>query len=90
MSLSVFYYVFAIPVGIIILVNAIIFGMILKNLLSSPKVLHSNQSERKTAMVTLRAAFSVFVLLGKWCCITLILLQIENYLQLLAGGLTSY
>ena len=90
MSLSVFYYVFAIPVGIIILVNAIIFGMILKNLLCSPKDLHSNKSERKTAMMTLRAAFSVFVLLGKWCCITLILLQIENYLQLLAGGLTSY
>ena len=90
MSLSVFYYVFAIPVGMIILANAIIFGMILKNLLSSSKGLHSNQSERKRAMVNLRAAFSVLVVLGKWCCITLIFIQIENYLQLLAGGLMSY
>jgi hypothetical protein len=32
MSLPAFYYAFAIPVGIIILANAIIFGMILKNL----------------------------------------------------------
>jgi hypothetical protein len=29
-------------------------------------------------MMNLRAAFSVFVLLGKWCCINLILLQIEK------------
>ena len=65
MSLSVFYYVFAIPVGIIILVNAIIFGMILKNLLCRPKGLQSNQSERKRTMMNLRATFSVFVLLGK-------------------------
>jgi hypothetical protein len=52
-GVRVFYYVFAIPVGIIILVNAIIFGMILKNLLSSPKGLQSNQSERKTAPISL-------------------------------------
>jgi hypothetical protein len=55
MSLSAFYYGIAIPVGIIILANAIIFGMILKNLLNR------NQSERKRAMMTLCAAFSVFV-----------------------------
>ena len=65
MSLSVFYYVFAIPVGIIILANATIFGMILKNELSSSKDPHDNQSERQRAMGTLRAAFSLFVLLGK-------------------------
>jgi hypothetical protein len=44
MSLTAFYYAFAIPVGIIILANAIIFGMILKNLLCRPKGLQSNQS----------------------------------------------
>ena len=65
MSLPAFYYAFAIPVGIIILANAIIFGMILKNLLCRPKGLQSNQSERKRTMMSLRATFSVFVLLGK-------------------------
>jgi uncharacterized integral membrane protein len=65
MSLSVFYYVFAIPVGIIILANAIIFGMILKTLLSSPKDQQYNQSERKRATGNLCAAFSVLVVLGK-------------------------
>ena len=65
MSLIAFYYAFAIPVGIIILANAIIFGMILKNLLGRPKGLQSNQSDRKRALLNLRAAFSVFVLLGK-------------------------
>jgi hypothetical protein len=65
MSLPSFYYAFAIPVGIIILANAIIFGMILKNLLCRPEGLQSNQSERKRTMMNLRAAFSVFVLLGK-------------------------
>jgi hypothetical protein len=65
MSLPAFYYAFAIPVGIIILANAIIFGMILKNLLCRPEGLQSNQSERKRTMMNLRAAFSVFVLLGK-------------------------
>ena len=46
MSLTAFYYAFAIPVGIIILANAIIFGMILKNLLGRPKGLQSNQPEQ--------------------------------------------
>ena len=65
MSLSVFYYAFAIPVGTIILANAIIFGMILKKLLSSPKGQQYNQSERKRAMVNLCSAFPVLVVLGK-------------------------
>ena len=78
MSLPALYYAFAIPVGIIILANAIISGMILKSLLCRPKGLQSNQSERKRTMMNLRTAFSVLVLLGKGCCITLILLQIEK------------
>ena len=57
MSLPAFYYAFAIPVGIIILANAIIFGMILKNLLCRPEGLQSNQSERKRTKMSLRAAF---------------------------------
>jgi hypothetical protein len=65
MSLMAFYYAFIIPVGIIILSNIVIFIMILKNLLGRPKGLQSNQSDRKRAMLNLRAAFSVFVLLGK-------------------------
>jgi hypothetical protein len=43
MSLTAFYYAFAIPVGIIILANAIIFGMILKNLLGRPKGLRRSR-----------------------------------------------
>ncbi|XP_063424376.1 uncharacterized protein LOC134708046 [Mytilus trossulus] len=64
MSLSAFYYAFVIPVGIIILANIIIFIMILKNLWGRPKGLQSNQSEKKRAMMNLRASLTVLVLIG--------------------------
>ncbi|XP_061169878.1 adhesion G-protein coupled receptor G4-like [Saccostrea echinata] len=64
MSRSPFYYAFLIPVVLIILLNCIIFALVLKNLLSRPKGLQSNQSESKMAMMNLRAAVSIFILLG--------------------------
>lgn len=68
MSLSAFYYAFIIPVGVIILANIIIFIMILKNLWGRSKGLQSNQSEKKRAMMNLRASLTVLVLLGKNKC----------------------
>lgn len=48
----------------IIIVNCIVFALVLKNLLNRPKGLQSNQSESKQAMMNLRAAVSIFILLG--------------------------
>ncbi|XP_062611810.1 adhesion G-protein coupled receptor G4-like, partial [Saccostrea cucullata] len=64
MSRSPFYFAFLIPVVLIILLNCIIFAVVLKNLLNRPKGLQSNQSESKMAMMNLRAAVSIFILLG--------------------------
>ncbi|KAJ8320959.1 hypothetical protein KUTeg_002546 [Tegillarca granosa] len=63
MSLTAFYYSFAIPVGLVILANIIVFIIVLYNILNRPKI-QSNQSERKIAIMNFRAALSVFVLLG--------------------------
>lgn len=64
MSPTPFYYAFLLPVAMIIIVNCIVFALVLKNLLNRPKGLQSNQSESKQAMMNLRAAVSIFILLG--------------------------
>ncbi|CAC5395629.1 unnamed protein product [Mytilus coruscus] len=64
MALPAFYYAFIIPVGVIMLANIIIFIMILKNLWGRSKGLQSNQSEKKRAMMNLRASLTVLILLG--------------------------
>lgn len=64
MSPTPFYYAFLLPVALIIVVNCIVFALVLKTLLNRPKGLQSNQSESKRAMMNLRAAVSIFILLG--------------------------
>lgn len=64
MSPTPFYYAFLLPVALIIIVNCIVFALVLKTLLNRPKGLQSNQSESKRAMMNLRAAVSIFILLG--------------------------
>ncbi|XP_022326973.2 adhesion G-protein coupled receptor G7-like isoform X2 [Crassostrea virginica] len=64
MSPTPFYYAFLIPMALIIIVNCIVFALVLKSLLNRPKGLQSNQSEAKQAMMNLKAALSIFILLG--------------------------
>ncbi|XP_069108796.1 uncharacterized protein [Argopecten irradians] len=64
MSLQPFYYAFALPVGLVILINIVVFVLVIVNILRRPEGLHSNQSERKRAVMNFWAAFSIFVLLG--------------------------
>ena len=65
MSPTPFYYAFLIPMALIIIVNCIVFALVLKSLLNRPKGLQSNQSEAKQAMMNLKAALSIFILLGR-------------------------
>ena len=59
-------YGFIIPVGVIILANAIVFIMVLCNLFRrKTKGMSVNQSERKMAFLHFKAALSIFVVLGK-------------------------
>ncbi|XP_060069892.1 uncharacterized protein LOC132549924 [Ylistrum balloti] len=64
MSLQPFYYAFALPVGLVILINIIVFILVIVNILRRPAGLQSNQSERKRALMNFWAAISIFVLLG--------------------------
>lgn len=65
MSLQAFYYAFALPVGIIIVFNIVMFFVIVVSIATRPKGLRSNQSSNKTRETSLKAAFTIFVLLGK-------------------------
>ncbi|KAH9512603.1 Adhesion G-protein coupled receptor G4 [Bulinus truncatus] len=64
MSVHAFYYAFALPVGIIIVFNSIMFFIIIVSLITRPKGLRSNQSNNKTRETNLKATFTIFVLLG--------------------------
>ncbi|KAK3105819.1 hypothetical protein FSP39_006407 [Pinctada imbricata] len=64
MSTTPLYFAFLLPVGLIIIINFIVFFMVLNNILRRPKGLQSNQSDRKKAMINLRASVSVVVILG--------------------------
>ena len=65
MSLTAFYYSFAIPVGCIILCNMTVFIVTVISICRRPTGLRSNQSKSKMAMANLQAAITSFVLLGK-------------------------
>jgi hypothetical protein len=66
MSLTPFYYAFALPVGIIIAVNIIVFIMITVSLLRrSSKGPRSTQSKRARNKVNFFAVLSSFTILGK-------------------------
>ncbi|KAL5005644.1 hypothetical protein ScPMuIL_016802 [Solemya velum] len=64
MSLEPFYYAFALPVGIIILINLIVFVVVIVNLFRRPSGLRSNQTETQRQVRNLKASITVFVLLG--------------------------
>ncbi|XP_059165491.1 uncharacterized protein LOC131948042 [Physella acuta] len=64
MDLHAFYYAFALPVGIIVLFNIIMFFVIIVSLVTRPKGLRSTQANSKTRETNLKAAFTIFVLLG--------------------------
>ncbi|KAL5010499.1 hypothetical protein ScPMuIL_012804 [Solemya velum] len=63
MSLMPLYYAFAVPVGIIIFVNLVIFAMIIVSMCQR-KVLRSNEKKRKRFLRNLQAAMTIFILLG--------------------------
>ena len=65
MSVDAFYYAFALPVGIIILANLVIFIITVVSIFRRPQGLRSNQSKHKMAITNLQAAITSFVLLGK-------------------------
>lgn len=64
MSLTAFYYSFAIPVGLIILCNLTVFVVTVISICRRPTGLRTNQSKSKMAMANLQAAITSFVLLG--------------------------
>lgn len=66
MSLSAFYYAFAIPTGLIILANLTIFIITIFSIFSRPKGLRCNQSKQKIAVTNLQMAVTSFILLGKF------------------------
>jgi G protein-coupled receptor 64/G protein-coupled receptor 126 len=65
MSLDAFYYAFAIPVGVIIMANLVIFVITVVSIFRRPQGLRSNQSKHKMAITNLQAAITSFVLLGE-------------------------
>ncbi|CAL1539284.1 unnamed protein product [Lymnaea stagnalis] len=64
MDLHAFYYSLALPVGIIIVFNIVMFFVIIASLVTRPKGLRSNQTGKKTRETNLKAAVTIFILLG--------------------------
>ncbi|RUS91255.1 hypothetical protein EGW08_000967 [Elysia chlorotica] len=64
MDLQAFYYAFALPVGVIIVFNLVMFLVIIASLVTRPKGLRSNQAASKARETNLKAAFTIFILLG--------------------------
>ncbi|CAG5124065.1 unnamed protein product, partial [Candidula unifasciata] len=64
MDLQAYYYAFALPVGIIIVFNIIMFCIIIVSLATKPKGLRSNQINSSATKTSLKAAITIFVLLG--------------------------
>ncbi|XP_069101076.1 uncharacterized protein [Argopecten irradians] len=64
MSLEAFYYAFALPIGLIILCNLVVFILTVTSICRRPTGLRSNQSKQKIAITNLQAAITSFVLLG--------------------------
>ncbi|OWF34702.1 uncharacterized protein LOC110443881 [Mizuhopecten yessoensis] len=64
MSLDAFYYAFALPIGVIILCNLVVFILTVTSICRRPTGLRSNQSKQKIAITNLQAAITSFVLLG--------------------------
>ncbi len=65
MGLEAFYYAFALPVGTIIVFNIVMFVIILINLVRRPDGLRSTQSKQRRAKMHLKAAVTIFMLLGE-------------------------
>ena len=65
MNLDTFYYAFALPVGVIVLFNLVTFIVIMFSLLRRPEGLRSTRNKGNTAETNIKAAFTIFVLLGK-------------------------
>ncbi|KAK7493899.1 hypothetical protein BaRGS_00014781 [Batillaria attramentaria] len=64
MDLTAFYYAFALPVGVIVLFNLVMFVVIMVSLVRRPEGLRSNRSKSQTVETNVKAAFTIFILLG--------------------------
>ncbi|KAK3595405.1 hypothetical protein CHS0354_008837 [Potamilus streckersoni] len=64
MKLEALYYAFVIPICLIILVNVIIFIIVILRICRRPKRIICNQSDWKRSVLNIKAALSIFVLLG--------------------------
>ena len=65
MNLDTFYYAFALPVGVIVLFNLVTFIVIMFSLLRRPEGLRSTRNKGNAAETNIKAAFTIFILLGK-------------------------
>ena len=62
---TAFYYAFALPVGVVILVNSILFGLIIKGITCDrTKGIQSTQARGELTMLQLQAGIASFVILG--------------------------
>ncbi|XP_046542698.1 adhesion G-protein coupled receptor G6-like [Haliotis rubra] len=64
MGMEAFYFAFAVPVGVIVVVNIVMFIIILVSLVRRPDGLRSTQSKQRRAKMQLKAAVTIFILLG--------------------------
>ncbi|RUS90990.1 hypothetical protein EGW08_001207 [Elysia chlorotica] len=64
MSLQVFYYGFALPVGIIMLANLVMFGLICASLFRRADMSKHSSAKTNQTMVNIRASFISFCMLG--------------------------
>lgn len=63
------YYAVLLPIGIVIIANTIAFAMVIHALICARRRMKAHQnnvSERKTALLHLKAGVAVFVVLGKY------------------------
>ena len=62
---TAFYYAFALPVGVVILVNSVLFGLIIKGITCDRTTgLQSTQARGELTMLQLQAGIASFVILG--------------------------
>ena len=68
MRLEGIYYAVLIPIGLVLICNTVVFGMVVHGLVCARrrmKAHQTSQSERKTALLHVKAGIAVFIVLGK-------------------------
>ena len=68
MKTEAIYYTVLLPIGLVLIANTVVFGMVVHGLVCARRRMKAHQvtnSERKTALLHVKAGIAVFVVLGK-------------------------